>query len=56
MVNTDPGFFAGLAEEFFAEDGIRLLTDVANWAGLCTAARGHTDAASRLRNQQPSSR
>ncbi|MFJ1767437.1 hypothetical protein ACIOD2_44425 [Amycolatopsis sp. NPDC088138] len=40
MVNTDPGFFAGLAEEFFADNGIRLLTDVANWADLCTAPRG----------------
>ncbi|HWD00852.1 MAG TPA: hypothetical protein VG674_00060 [Amycolatopsis sp.] len=40
MVNTDPEFFAGLAEEFFEGDGIHLLTDVANWADLCTAPRG----------------
>lgn len=40
MVDTDPEFFAGLAKEFFDGDGIHLLTDVANWADLCTAPRG----------------
>ncbi|MCR6488417.1 hypothetical protein M8542_36875 [Amycolatopsis sp. OK19-0408] len=39
MVSTDRLFF-GLAPEFFEGDGTRLLTDVANWADLCTAPRG----------------